>query len=340
VRLGHGKLIDSMVWDGLWDIYNDFHMGITGGEGGREVRDHARDAGRVRGRRATSRAAEATGRRAPERRAFAVAIPQRKGEPLQFNTDEGIKQRHDGRGHRQAQAGLQADGGTVTAANASSINDGASAVVVMSAERAKKLGLQAAARVLSYATGGCAPEWVMMAPEVSIKGVAAKLGMQAEPDFDLHEINEAFSSAALALMQACSSSTRRRSTSTAARWRSVTRSAASGCARAHDAAARDEAARQREAWHGVPVLGRRQCGLDGRGGAVAMAVIGAGTMGNGIAHVFAKAGYDVTLIDISAAALEKGLAAIRKNLEREVAKEKISAEDSAAAWPASWPPQP
>ncbi|MCY3000552.1 MAG: acetyl-CoA C-acetyltransferase [Planctomycetota bacterium] len=197
VRLGHGKLIDSMVWDGLWDIYNDFHMCITG-EKVAEKYGIARQMQDEFAAQSHRRAAEATaaGRLSEER--FSVAIPQRKGEPLQFNTDEGIKGDTTAEGIAKLKPAFKPDGGTVTAANASSINDGASAVVVMSAERAKQLGCKPLARVLAYGTGGCAPEWVMMAPEVSIKGVAAKLGMKPS-DFDLHEINEAFSSAALAL---------------------------------------------------------------------------------------------------------------------------------------------
>jgi acetyl-CoA C-acetyltransferase len=197
VRLGHGKLIDSMVWDGLWDIYNDFHMGITGEKVAEKygITRQMQDEFAAQSHR---RAAEATaaGRLSDER--FSVAIPQRKGEPLQFNTDEGIKGDTTAEGIAKLKPAFKPDGGTVTAANASSINDGASAVVVMSAERAKQLGCKPLARVLAYGTVGCAPEWVMMAPEFSIKGVAAKLGMKPS-DFDLHEINEAFSSAALAL---------------------------------------------------------------------------------------------------------------------------------------------
>jgi len=86
----------------------------------------------------------------------------------------------------------------VPAANASSINDGAAAVVVMSADKAKALGLKPLAKITAYASGGCAPEWVMMAPEKSIAACATKLGKKPS-DFDLHEINEAFSVAAIAL---------------------------------------------------------------------------------------------------------------------------------------------
>ncbi len=197
VRLGHGKLLDSMVWDGLWDIYNDFHMGLTG-EKVAEKYGITRAMQDAFAAQSHQRAAEATaaGRLSDER--FAIAIPQRKGEPLQFNTDEGIKGETTAESIAKLKPAFKPDGGTVTAANASSINDGASAVVVMSAERAKALGCKPLARVLAYGTGGCAPEWVMMAPEISIKGVAAKVGMKPS-DFDLHEINEAFSAAAVAL---------------------------------------------------------------------------------------------------------------------------------------------
>ena len=197
VRLGHGKLLDSMVWDGLWDIYNDFHMGITGEKVAEKhgITRAMQDAFAAESHR---RAAEATAAGRFDEEKFSVLLPQRKGDPLKFTTDEGIKADTTAEGIAKLKPAFKPDGGTVTAANASSINDGASAVVVMSADKAKALGAKPLARVTAYATGGCAPEWVMLAPEQSIKAVAAKLGRKPR-DFDLHEINEAFSSAALAL---------------------------------------------------------------------------------------------------------------------------------------------
>jgi acetyl-CoA C-acetyltransferase len=199
VRLGHGKLIDAMVWDGLWDIYNDFHMGITGEKVAEkyEITRRAQDEFAAESHR---RAAEATAAGRFDEEKFAVSIPQKKVEPVRFTTDEGIKGDTTADGIAKLKPAFKPDGGTVTAANASSINDGASAVVVMSADKAKELGVKPLARVLGYSTGGCAPEWVMMAPEQSIKGLAAKLGKKPS-DFDLHEINEAFSVAAIALMR-------------------------------------------------------------------------------------------------------------------------------------------
>jgi acetyl-CoA C-acetyltransferase len=198
-RLGHSKLIDSMVWDGLWDIYNDFHMGITGEKVAEkyEITRRAQDEFAAESHR---RAAEATAAGRFDEEKFAVSIPQKKVEPVRFTTDEGIKGDTTADGIAKLKPAFKPDGGTVTAANASSINDGASAVVVMSADKAKELGVKPLARVLGYSTGGCAPEWVMMAPEQSIKGLAAKLGKKPS-DFDLHEINEAFSVAAIALMR-------------------------------------------------------------------------------------------------------------------------------------------
>jgi acetyl-CoA C-acetyltransferase len=198
VRLGHGKLIDAMVWDGLWDIYNDFHMGMTGEKVAEkyEISRRAQDEFAAESHR---RAGEATAAGRFDEEKFTVSIPQRKGDALAFKTDESIKADTTADGIAKLKPAFK-DGGTVTAANASSINDGASALVVMSADKAKELGVKPLARVTAYATGGCAPEWVMMAPEQSIKGCAAKLGKKPA-DFELHEINEAFSVAAIALMR-------------------------------------------------------------------------------------------------------------------------------------------
>jgi acetyl-CoA C-acetyltransferase len=199
VRLGHGKLIDSMVWDGLWDIYNDFHMGMTGEKVAEKygiTRQQQDEFAAASHRKAGE--AEKAGRFNDER--FTVALAQRKGDPIQFNTDETVRGDTTAESIAKLKPAFQPNGGTVTAANASSINDGASAVVVMSADKAKALGVKPLARVVAYGTGGCAPEWVMMAPEHSIKGVAAKVGRKPS-EFDLHEINEAFSVAAVALMR-------------------------------------------------------------------------------------------------------------------------------------------
>jgi len=197
VRLGHGQVVDSMVHDGLWDIYNDFHMGMTGEAVANkyEIAREEQDAFAVESHRRASDA-ENAGRFDAER--FTVEVPQRKKDPIAFSKDEGI--RHDAtlEGMAKLKPAFDRKNGSVTAANASSINDGASALVVMSADRAKELGVKPLAKITGYGSGGCAPEWVMMAPEISINGLAAKQGRKPS-DYDLHEINEAFSVAAIAL---------------------------------------------------------------------------------------------------------------------------------------------
>jgi len=196
VRLGHGQLLDSMVNDGLWDIYNDFHMGMTGEKVATEldVSRAAQDEFAAHSHR-KAEAATSAGRFDAEK--FTVQVPQRKADPIAFTTDETIRHGMTAESLAGMRPAFKKDG-TVTAANASSINDGASALIVMSADKAKELGCKPLARITAYATGGCAPEWVMMAPEHSITACAKKLGMKPT-DFDLHEINEAFSAAAVAL---------------------------------------------------------------------------------------------------------------------------------------------
>ena len=198
VRLGHGKLIDSMVWDGLWDIYNDFHMGNTAELVAKKFEITRRQQDEFAAA-SHQKAADATKNGRFDAEKFAIKIPQKKGDPISFNEDESVR----GDTTADAMAKLKPafdPAGTVTAANASSINDGAAALVIMSADKAREMGLKPLARITAYASGGCAPEWVMMAPEKSIGACATKLKKKPS-DFDLHEINEAFSVAAIALMR-------------------------------------------------------------------------------------------------------------------------------------------
>jgi len=196
-RLGHAQLIDSMVHDGLWDIYEDFHMGLTA-EAVVEKYGVSRTAQDEYAAESHRRAAEATAAGRFDEEKFTVHVPQRKGDPVAFTTDETIREGTTAESIGKMRPAFKKDG-TVTAANASAINDGASALVVMSADKARELGVTPVARITGYATGGLEPKWVMMAPEVSIKKAAAKQDM-APTAFDLHEINEAFSAAACALV--------------------------------------------------------------------------------------------------------------------------------------------
>ncbi|MHC4893238.1 MAG: acetyl-CoA C-acetyltransferase [Planctomycetota bacterium] len=197
VRLGHGQLLDAMVHDGLWDVYNDFHMGMTG-ELVAEKHDVSREAQDEFAAESHRKAAEATEAGRFDAEKFAVSVPQRKADPIDFTTDETVRAGTTAESIGKMRPAFKREGGTVTAANASAINDGAAAVVVCSAEKAAELGLSPMAKITGYATGGLDPEWVMMAPEVSIRKLSEKLGRNPN-DFDLHEINEAFSAAACAL---------------------------------------------------------------------------------------------------------------------------------------------
>ena len=187
-RLGHGQLVDLMINDGLWDVYNDFHMGNAAELCASEhniSREDQDNFARESYRRAT--AAQAEGVFNDE--ITPVEVPQRRGEPLVVDTDE-----EPGRGRPDKIGSLRPafdKNGTITAANASSINDGAAAVVVMEAEKAKELGLTPLARIKAYASHAQAPEWFTTAPAKSIASVLEKTGYAAD-QIDLYEINEAF----------------------------------------------------------------------------------------------------------------------------------------------------
>ncbi|MAD34398.1 MAG: acetyl-CoA C-acyltransferase [Planctomycetes bacterium] len=198
-RLGHTQALDGIVWDGLWDHYNDFHMGNTGelvadkyGVTREEQDVYAADSHR--------KAAAAQTAGAFDAEIFNVEVPQRKKDPIQFNKDDGPRADSTPEALGKLRPAFKRDGGSVTAGNASSINDGAAATVVCSEEFADAHGLQKLARITGYATGGLAPEWVMMAPEVATKKLCALLGVGVG-DFDLIEMNEAFSVQMIALQR-------------------------------------------------------------------------------------------------------------------------------------------
>jgi acetyl-CoA C-acetyltransferase len=129
-----------------------------------------------------------------------IEIQQKKGEPVVFDHDEGIREDASSEGMGKLKAAFKKEGGTVTAGNASSLNDGASAVVVTSAEKAAELGIEPLGRIVAYATSGIEPKYIMMAPVQGVKNVLEKAGWAME-DVDLFELNEAFSVQALGVMQ-------------------------------------------------------------------------------------------------------------------------------------------
>ncbi|AET89362.1 acetyl-CoA acetyltransferase [Burkholderia sp. SFA1] len=195
-RMGDAKLIDTMIVDGLWDVYNNYHMGTTAENVAKEfgITREQQDAFAALSQN-KAEAAQKAGRFNDE--IVPVAIPQRKGDPIQFATDEFV--RHGVTA--EALAGLKpafSKEGTVTAANASGINDGAAAVVVMSAKKAEALGLTPLARIKAYANAGVSPKIMGMGPVPASKRCLERAGWSVN-DLDLMEINEAFAAQALAV---------------------------------------------------------------------------------------------------------------------------------------------
>jgi acetyl-CoA C-acetyltransferase len=195
-RMGDAKMIDSMIVDGLWDVYNKYHMGIT-------AENVAKQYGISRGMQdefaiasqAKAIAAQDAGRFKDE--IVAVMLPQRKGDPVAFEADEYINRKSNA----EALAGLKPafdKEGSVTAGNASGINDGAAAVVVMSEKRAGELGLKPLAKIKAFASSGVDPKIMGMGPVPASRRALEKAGWKAA-DLDLMEINEAFAAQACAV---------------------------------------------------------------------------------------------------------------------------------------------
>ena len=195
-RLGNGKVIDSMVHDGLWDIYNDYHMGVTG-ENVAEKYGITRDEQDEFAVNSHRKAIAAMKECRFKSQIVPVEIPaKKKGEaPVLFEKDESPREDTTIEALRALKPAFKKDG-TVTAGNAPGVNDGAAAVVVTSATRAKELGVQPMVRIVAQATSGVEPKWVMMAPVDAVRKIWEKTGWKNE-DVDLYELNEAFSVQAL-----------------------------------------------------------------------------------------------------------------------------------------------
>jgi acetyl-CoA C-acetyltransferase len=196
LRLGHGELVDALVADGLWDVYEDFHMGNTA-ELVAQKYDVSRAAQDAFAAESHRRAAAAAASGKFDREIAAVEIPQKKGAPVVVKSDEGIRADSTVEGLGKLKPAFQKEG-TVTAGNASQISDGAAAVVVCEEAKARALGLRPLARVTGYATGGVEPKWVMMAPLEAVRKLNAARGTTVK-DYDLVELNEAFAAQACAV---------------------------------------------------------------------------------------------------------------------------------------------
>jgi acetyl-CoA C-acetyltransferase len=198
MRMGDGKLVDSMINDGLWCAFENYHMGNTGevvaeryGVTREEQDEYALNSHRK------AAAAIKAGKFKDE--ILPVEIPQKKGAALVFDTDESVREDTSLEALAKLRPAFK-EGGTVTAGNAPGVNDGASALVVTSEERARQLGVEPMARIVAQATSGIQPELVMMAPVEAIRKVVRKAGWSLN-EVDLIELNEAFSVQAIAIMR-------------------------------------------------------------------------------------------------------------------------------------------
>jgi acetyl-CoA C-acetyltransferase len=195
-RMGDWKLVDTMIVDGLWDVYNQYHMGITAENVAKlhSISREAQDALALSSQQKAA-AAQAAGKFKDE--IVAVTIPQRKGDPIVFDTDEFINKKTSA----EALGGLRPafdKAGTVTAGNASGINDGAAAVVVMSAKKAAELGLKPLARIVAFGTSGLDPATMGMGPVPATRKVLQRASWDAS-EVNLFELNEAFAAQACAV---------------------------------------------------------------------------------------------------------------------------------------------
>ncbi|MEP9318346.1 acetyl-CoA C-acetyltransferase [Pseudomonas sp. LABIM340] len=196
LRMGHAKLIDSMIQDGLWDAFNDYHMGITAENLVEKygISREEQDAFAADSQRKATAAIE-EGRFKAE--ITAVEIPQRKGETLRFDTDEQPRASTTAESLAKLKPAFKKDG-SVTAGNASTLNDGAAAVLLMSAAKAAELGLPVLARIAAYANAGVDPAIMGIGPVSATRRCLEKAGWQLA-DLDLIEANEAFAAQALSV---------------------------------------------------------------------------------------------------------------------------------------------
>jgi len=197
-RMGHSTVVDSMVQDGLWDVYNDYHMGITAEEVATKhsISREEQDRYAVESHRRAAAAWKA-GHFAAE--VIPVEVPARKGPPTVFSFDESVREDTTLASLATLKPAFRKDG-TVTAGNAPGVNDAAAALAVMSVARARDLGIAPLVRIRAQATSGVEPKWVMLAPVLGVRNVLAKVGWSLE-DVDLFELNEAFSVQALGVMK-------------------------------------------------------------------------------------------------------------------------------------------
>jgi acetyl-CoA C-acetyltransferase len=195
LKFGHQQLTDGMILDGLWDSFNDFHMGVAAELTAEKEKLTREDLDRY-ALSSQMKAVQAVQEGKFKSEIVPLEIPRRKGDPIVFDTDETPRPKTTAEGLARLRPAFKKDG-LLTAGNSPGLSDGAAAVMVMAREKAEELGIRPMARIRGYATGGTEPKWLFYAPIEAVKKLMSKLDMTID-DFDLIEANEAFSAQALA----------------------------------------------------------------------------------------------------------------------------------------------
>ena len=198
-RMGNAEVVDSMVHDGLWCSLEHWHMGLAG----EAVADRyavSREDQDMFAAASHHKAAQAIRECWFKDEILPVDIPQRKGEPIRLEYDESVRPDTSAEALGRLRPAFKKEGGSVTAGNAPGVNDGAAAVVVMAADRAKELGVAPMARVVGQAVSGLSPKWMLMTPVQAVQKLMAKVGWALD-EVDLFELNEAFSAQAVAVIR-------------------------------------------------------------------------------------------------------------------------------------------
>jgi acetyl-CoA C-acetyltransferase len=197
-RLGNQEILDSMITDGLWDVYENFHMGMTAELVAEKysISRQEQDAYSVESHR---RAVHATKSCFVSEQIIPIELPQRKGPPVVIKADESPREDTSLEALAKLKPAFKKEGGTVTAGNAPGTNDGAAALIVTSETAAARLGKTPMARIVAQAVSGVEPKWVMMAPVDAVEKLLVKTGWDRDKDVDLYELNEAFAVAAIAV---------------------------------------------------------------------------------------------------------------------------------------------
>ena len=196
--MGNQQIVDLTVNDGLWDAFNNYHMGITA-ENVAEKWGLTREMQDQFAVNSQNKAEKAVDGGVFDEEIVPVIIPQKKGDPIEFKRDEHLSRGNTMEKVAKLKPAFKKDGGTVTAANASGINDGAAAFVVMTKEKAEELGIKPLCTIVSYATGGVDPSIMGVGPVPATKLAMKKAGMTSAKEFDLIEANEAFAAQSLAV---------------------------------------------------------------------------------------------------------------------------------------------